>query len=107
MALKTKRIGAADLVRQIAPITDNLPSALPVAALRPPEPAAEAKTDDEKYSVVTVNLPLSLVAAMREAADRRALRLAREHPKGRGGRPSVSAIVVEILQRHRHEIDEF
>jgi hypothetical protein len=107
MALKTKRIGGADLVRQIAPVTVNLPSAMPVAEYSPPEPAVETRADKEKHTIVTVNIPLDLVAAMREAADRRALRLAREHPKGRGGRPSVSAIVVEILQRHRHEIDEY
>ena len=82
MALKTKRIGGAELVRQIAPVTVNLPSAMPVAEHSPPEPAVETKADKEKHTIVTVNIPLELVAAMREAADRRALRLAREHPKG-------------------------
>jgi hypothetical protein len=66
---------------------------------------ASPATDDDKAVVISVNLPLALLSAMREAADRRALRLAREHPRGRGGRPSVSAIVVDILQRHRDEID--
>jgi hypothetical protein len=66
---------------------------------------ASAAPGDTKTSVISINIPLALVADMRAAADRRALRLAKEHPKGRGGRPSVSAIVTEILLRHRDEIE--
>jgi hypothetical protein len=66
---------------------------------------ARTTPDDEKYVVVTVNIPLGLIAAMREAAGRRQLRQAREHPKGKGGRASVSAIITEILLRHRDEIE--
>jgi hypothetical protein len=66
---------------------------------------ASSAPDDDKTSVISINIPLGLVADMRAAADRRALRLAKEHPKGRGGRPSVSAIVTEILLRHRDEIE--
>ena len=29
----------------------------------------------------------------------------RDDPRGRGGRPSVSEIVVELLTRHRDELD--
>jgi hypothetical protein len=42
----------------------------------------------------------------RAAANRRADRKMREDPKGRGGRPSVSEIAVEILERHLSEIEQ-
>jgi hypothetical protein len=110
VALKAKRIGGAELVKMLAPVTEGLPpTRMPVTPTQEdamPSPERQASADaGTKSVVVSVNLPLDLLADMREAADRRALRQAREHPKGRGGRPSVSAIITEILQRHREEIE--
>jgi hypothetical protein len=47
-----------------------------------------------------------LLEALRDAANRRAGRRARENDKGRGGRPSVSEVVVELLIKHRGEIEK-
>jgi hypothetical protein len=54
----------------------------------------------------TVHLPVDLLDALRLAAQRRASRRARADDNGRGGRPSVSEIVVEMLDRHRDELDQ-
>lgn len=53
----------------------------------------------------TIHLPVELLGALRAAANRRADRKMRDDPRGRGGRPSVSEIVVEMLMRHREELD--
>ena len=53
----------------------------------------------------TIHLPVELLGALRAAANRRADRKMRDDPRGRGGRPSVSEIVVELLLRHRDELD--
>lgn len=53
----------------------------------------------------TVHIPVDLLDALRSAAFRRASRRMKESPRGRGGRPSVSEIVVELLTRHRDELD--
>jgi hypothetical protein len=69
-------------------------------ARKPAKPKATkgpAKSPASDVSVQTsINLPRDLFVALRMAAVARADQL--------GGRPSVSAIVVEILQRHRGEI---
>ncbi len=52
----------------------------------------------------TIHLPVELLDALRHAAMRRASRRAYADDKGRGGRPSVSEIVVELLERHRDEL---
>jgi hypothetical protein len=56
--------------------------------------------------MTTVHIPVELLQALRHAADRRAARRAKDDPNGRGGRPSVSDIVVDLLQRHRAELDK-
>ncbi len=53
----------------------------------------------------TIHLPVELLGVLRAAANRRADRKMRDDPRGRGGRPSVSEIVVELLTRHRDELD--
>ena len=53
----------------------------------------------------TIHIPVDLLDALRAAAFRRASRRMKENPKGRGGRPSVSEIVVEMLTLHRAELD--
>jgi len=68
-----------------------------------PEPPQEAPQPPMTTS--TIHLPVELLGALRAAANRRADRKMREDPRGRGGRPSVSEIVVEILARHRDELD--
>lgn len=54
----------------------------------------------------TIHLPVELLGVLRAAANRRADRKMRDDLKGRGGRPSVSEIVVEMLTRHRDELDK-
>lgn len=64
----------------------------------PDRPAAPMTTS-------TIHLPVELLGALRAAANRRADRKMRDDPRGRGGRPSVSEIAVELLMRHRDELD--
>ena len=63
--------------------------------------------DGEKVPMTTstIHLPSELLEALQQASLRRAARKRRADPKGRGGRPSVSEIVVELLTRHRDELD--
>lgn len=61
---------------------------------------------DVPMTTSTVHLPVDLLSALRQAAERRATNRAIADDKGRGGRPSVSEIVVELLTRHRDELDK-
>ena len=61
--------------------------------------------DKRPMTTSTIHLPVDLLDALRAAALRRASHKARADSHGRGGRPSVSEIVVEILTRHRDELD--
>lgn len=71
--------------------------------VRPGEPAPERPAAPMTTS--TIHLPVELLGALRAAANRRADRKMRDDARGRGGRPSVSEIVVELLTRHRDELD--
>ena len=66
-------------------------------------PASEA--DKTPMTSSTIHLPQELLEALQQAAHRRASRKRRADPRGRGGRPSVSEIVVDLLTRHRDELD--
>jgi hypothetical protein len=71
-------------------------------------PLAMANTgvpDQVAMTTSTIHLPVELLGALRAAANRRADRKMRDNPRGRGGRPSVSEIVVELLIRHRDELE--
>lgn len=57
----------------------------------------QAATMTEDYTSSTIHLPKALLRKLRDAANARADRI--------GGRPSVSAVVVDILLRHADEID--
>ena len=61
---------------------------------------------DTPMTTSTIHLPVDLLDVLRQAAFRRASRRAIADDKGRGGRPSVSEIVVELLTRHRDELDK-
>lgn len=85
-----------------------------ISASRQAETApTPASGDDDKGPMTTssIHMPLELLDALRAAANRRAKRKVLERgPKVRGisqesSRPSVSEIVVELLTRHREEID--
>ncbi len=54
----------------------------------------------------TFHLPADLLFSLQQAAVRRADRKRRESPNGRGGRPSVSEIVVELLEEQRERIEK-
>lgn len=66
-----------------------------------------AAADGERVPMTTstIHLPSELLEALQQTSLRRAARKRRADPKGRGGRPSVSEIVVELLTRHRDELD--
>lgn len=66
---------------------------------------ASAAGQGAPMTTSTIHLPVELLGALRAAANRRADRKMRDDPRGRGGRPSVSEIVVELLTRHRAELD--
>jgi hypothetical protein len=76
------------------------------AAMQAMRPAATTDGGRVAMTTSTIHMPLDLLNALRLAAVRRAERRAlADTAKGRGGRPSVSEIVVEILSQHRDEID--
>jgi len=68
--------------------------------------SASADGDRVPMTTSTIHLPSELLEALQQAALRRAARKRRADPKGRGGRPSVSEIVVELLTRHRDELND-
>jgi hypothetical protein len=55
--------------------------------------------DSERVAMTTstIHLPSELLEALQHASLRRAARKRRADPKGRGGRPSVSEIVVDRI----------
>jgi hypothetical protein len=55
-----------------------------------------ATAETEAMATTSIHMPASLLKALRFAAAERA--------EQEGGRPSVSALVVELLERHRSEI---
>ena len=90
----------------VAPIEDEAAAAADqVRQLQ----AHQAPDDGERvpYTTSTIHLPAELLEALQQAALRRAARRRRADTsgKGRGGRPSVSEIVVDLLTRHRGELD--
>jgi hypothetical protein len=94
----------------LPPVADEAAEAAAQAheMLRRQSPAtttAEMVTPENAMTTSTIHLPVELLVALRAAANRRADRKMREDPRGRGGRPSVSEIVVELLMRHRDELD--
>jgi hypothetical protein len=55
----------------------------------------------------TIHIPVELLNALRSAANRRSMRrLTGRLDDRRNTRPSVSEIVVELLTRHRAELEE-
>jgi hypothetical protein len=67
--------------------------------------SASADGDRVLMTTSTIHLPSELLEALQQASLRRAARKRRADSKGRGGRPSVSEIVVELLGRHRDELE--
>jgi hypothetical protein len=82
-------MAAINATRQTAPVAQNISEA----------------PDKRPMTTSTIHLPVDLLDALRSAALRRASHKARADTHGRGGRPSVSEIVVELLERHREELD--
>ncbi len=67
--------------------------------------------DDSAEAVVmitsTIHMPAELLNALRSAANRRSMRRINGGlGDGKSKRPSVSEMVVEMLTRHRDELDE-
>jgi hypothetical protein len=60
---------------------------------------AKPKPEQPERSHVTsgINLPLDIYELLNRVAFRRALKL--------GGRPSVSGLLVDLVQRHRKELE--
>jgi hypothetical protein len=69
-------------------------------------PATPEELTPVAMTTSTIHLPVELLGALRAAANRRADRKMRDNPRGRGGRPSVSEIVVELLTKHRDELNQ-
>ena len=72
---------------------------LGVETLRVAKPAEvpTARPDDAEMRVTSIHIPRDLLRLLRIAAAIRADR--------QGGRPSVSAVIVDVLERHRDEIE--
>jgi hypothetical protein len=63
--------------------------------------------ESEAMATSTIHIPVDLLNALRAAANRRSMRrLTGRLTDRRNTRPSVSEIVVELLTRHRAELDE-
>lgn len=78
------------------------------AAVRELQRRQQAPADyaDRAMTTATIHLPSDLLFALQQASLRRADRKRRESRNGRGGRPSVSEIVVELLEDLRERIEK-
>jgi hypothetical protein len=62
--------------------------------------------EDVVMTTSTIHMPAELLNALRSAANRRSMRRINGRLNdGKGTRPSVSEMVVELLTRHRAELD--
>jgi hypothetical protein len=78
------------------------------AAATPAEASSEPALVEEGEAALpstttTINLPIELLEALQDTALNRARNKRRASAKGRGGRASVSAIVVEVLEKYRKQ----
>jgi len=62
----------------------------------PPKPAPEQS--ERTHITSGINLPFDVYQLLNRVAFQRALK--------RGGRPSVSALLVDLVQRHREELEK-
>ena len=60
--------------------------------------AGEASQNRSKYKITAINLPEDVWVLLNRAAFRRA--------QTHGGRPSVSALLVDLVEKHRKELEE-
>jgi hypothetical protein len=67
--------------------------------------ATAPEPSEVPMTTATFHLPVELLEALERAAIRRRDARRRGDTKGRGGRPSVSEIVRDLLYRHRDELD--
>ncbi len=81
-------------------------AAATVRELQRRQQAPDGPSGDRPMTTSTIHLPVDMLFALQQAALRRADRKRRESPNGRGGRPSVSEIVVELLDELRERIDQ-
>lgn len=66
-----------------------------MAKLKPP--SVESPIPEPPYKTTGINLPADIWELLN--------RVAFERAKERGGRPSVSALLVDLVQRHRKELE--
>jgi hypothetical protein len=81
-----------------------------MAAKRPKKTPPAPQAADEPRLPTSVNMPLGLLDLLQEAARARSRRIRNENlklPKEQrtSARPSASQIIVELLERHRDEIE--
>jgi hypothetical protein len=65
-------------------------------AKRPPK--AEPERQERSHVTTGINLPISVYQLLNRVAFKRSLE--------RGGRPSVSALLLDLVQRHRKELEK-
>jgi hypothetical protein len=87
-----------------AAILDGKEAPAEVAPSGPPE--AEDGDAGLPSTTTTINLSIELLEALQRTAFNRAALKRRASAKGRGGRASVSAIVVEVLEKYRDDWEE-
>jgi hypothetical protein len=72
------------------------------------QPPSKRQPDAEAFTTSTIHLPADLLNALRLAANRRSMRrMSGKLSDGKNTRPSVSEVVVELLQQHRDELDRW
>ena len=62
------------------------------------KPAAKTETEQSEYKTTGINLPVDIWELLN--------RVAFERAKTFGGRPSVSALLVDLVQRHLKELEK-
>jgi hypothetical protein len=91
----------------VARSTEAIAAAAATArALTGAKPAPAANSETAIMTTSTIHMPAELLNALRTAALRRSMRrISGTLDDGKNTRPSVSEIVVEMLTRHRGELD--
>lgn len=68
------------------------------------QPSGESET----WTTSTIHMPAELLNALRLASIRRSMRrIGGQVGDGKNTRPSVSEVVVDLLRRHREELDRW
>jgi hypothetical protein len=93
-------------LRSVMPPSDEAAQAAAVADELQRRQEKSSSGEDVVMTTSTIHMPAELLNALRSAANRRSMRrISGQLDDGKGTRPSVSEMVVELLTKHRAELD--